>query len=281
MDQKRLARLRAIFANIRKSKGLRPVRKAALYGGVGAGIYFGGKKIRQKIRERRDERHRERLRSVVRSMQGVPEPEQIEEARKKYAALTKDLSPGAKRRIAENFKLGRKLERQDAKPKSLRSFIKELREESSLLSAYELGERTARDEAEIDTEKRIRALTRSAEAYQEAQKRLHASGTAVPGISGPEESERLAEVASVMLGEDAETKLDKARRWKEKRAEAFRDGRITREQYMKSIDKFTNYRERLLRKQKKVKKNYGLLKDINRPSYRKLRDYQDYLNEDE
>lgn len=280
MDAHRLARLRAIFAKLNKSKGLRPVRKVALYGGIAAGAYYGGRAIKQKIQERRDEKHRARLRSVVMSLKGQPDPHQIEEVKNKYTELFKDLSPVGRRRVVESIKLGKRIEQNDKRKKSLKTLIRELRQESSMLSAYELGHTEGRETTEAEAERRIKALTKGSEAYQEAQRRFHAKGIDVPGISGPEESERLAEAASALLGEDAETKLDKARRWKEKKEEAYRSGRISRQQYMKAVDKFVNYRERLLKKQKLARKNRGLLKDISRPSYKKLRDYYQY-NEDE
>lgn len=251
-----LSQLRAIFANLRGNVPVgvqRIAKRTALVGGVGAGIYYGGKGLRSFIQQHKEKKKERLYQNVVRTLKGQVNSEEVKLMKKKYEPIAQGLSEESKKRVIDSLKTHQKLERKFTHPRSIKTLLKDFHAQSLLEKAHDLGHETGLTEAQDIYHRKLRNLETISSDLKEANATLNADGLDTPDIR-KFTSKGLDKVGSNILHIDPESKLEKGRRWKDKQLDKLNKGEITRQQYYAAVDRYSKFRDRILKQVKRESK---------------------------
>lgn len=250
------AQWRAIF---------RALKMAGVTAGVGAGAYYGTKKLRQFTRRRKYQKELNRSKNVEALIFNKPDERVIDTLKSHYQGLGQDLTPASRKKYLEGLQFISKSYDEERKPKPLKTRLHELRRNRIFDAVYEEGKQQGVMEVQDTYDKKFRALQRTSSTLKEAQDLLTASGTSVPGTS-EHTKKGLSRVADILLGTDPEAKIEKGRRWLEKQMQKFEQGEITNQQRLGAVIKFNRYKRKVI-KDSKRENRYS-----ERPSDKMMRD---------
>jgi hypothetical protein len=238
------AQLRAIF---------RALRDAGIVAGSGAGVYYGGRKLRQYLKKRKQGKELQRIQEFENLVTArKPSKNVVEIVRKEYGDILEGASPEER---AELIRLGKfsKRESREVKKLKLPELIRRVRRDSLRHALYEAGAKAGREEAEDIYLTKIRVLEQMSRAHQEAAKSMQARGTAVPGLT-EEGKPYLEKAGAIIAGQDPESLIEKKRAWLNQRRKLADEGLISEKKYMKSVISFNKYKRTVLGKARREAK---------------------------